>query len=428
VRDRIIVHLAPYSRYSEEFECPEAMSQAGISLAIGKSRAHTTLELNRMKESELVVERLAHVKGTKSRRKTYSLSNPAQSTERQIVAHLEDLEVDVAGAERLNGKQAADLLTKESSIPRAMAFDIVLSSGGRIDPEEHKPRSATAPVETDITDPETSTSSIQMETGTFDAQLLQANTLHKKGNSKEALDILDKVFETELSASEMSKAHYTRATIFRKQGNYTVALDEINRSLKAAEDSGQPLLVGRSQMEKAITLSQSGEVAEILGLLDSAEVTFRIENSQIDILRCGINQGFILRNIGNIDEAASVLEDSLDEAERTQQHRFMAYALANLTDLLNEQKEYARSIELSSRAKDIFQVLDEPLMFAISLFNLGEAQAALGNKEEAIKNLDKAISLLEEKEISRPGWLQQYAVILIQLGEPEKARSILDNI
>ena len=120
VRDKILVHLAPYLRFAEEFECPEEMSQVGISVAIGKSRAHTTLELNRMKGADLVVERLAHVRGTKSKRKTYTLTNLATVTERRITGHIEALEVKILGSEDpeiVNGKQAAEVLMRELSAP-----------------------------------------------------------------------------------------------------------------------------------------------------------------------------------------------------------------------------------------------------------------------------------------------------------------------
>ncbi len=67
-------------------------------------------------------------------------------------------------------------------------------------------------------------------------------------------------------------------------------------------------------------------------------------------------------------------------------------------------------------------------MLAASLFNLGEALAYLGEKEKAIRNLDKAITILEKNDISRPGWFQHYAMILKELCEPEKAQKILNKI
>ena len=132
----------------------------------------------------------------------------------------------------------------------------------------------------------------------------------------------------------------------------------------------------------------------------------------------------------NIQEAIDVLESSLALAEKTSIDRLKAYALVNLTDLLNEQKKFKRSRDLAMKAKNIFLVLEEPLMLAASLFNLGTAQAGLEEKKEAMVSLDNAISILEKNEMltSRTSWLERYASILEELGEPEKAKLILNKI
>ena len=425
VRDRIIIHLSGYTRFAEEFECPEEMAQAGISAAIGKSRAHTTLELNRMEDVHMVTERLAHVKNARSKRKTYNLTQDALAREVEIVDSIRILNIEIlnSGTEMMNGLQAAEMLMEELTISRAMAFGIVLNSDGIIDIDEEREKQKPA------------SSSVHSQQGTdglenrtFDAIMLQANILSKKGLQNDALAILEKTMKNELSNTEQARVSYTRANILRKQGNCPSALKSIDMALARAQESGEKLITARCQMEKVMILSASGDDSLFLELMDSAEETFRQENSQLDILRCGVNQGIILRRMGNFQEAISVLEDSVEHAERLGQDRLRAYALVNLTDILNEQGEYRRSMELAASAGDIFQVLDEPLMLAASLFNLGDAQAGLGKKDDAIKNLDRAISILERDGISRPGWLERYATILRELDEPDRAVEILKKI
>ena len=422
VQDRIIIHLAGYTRYADDFECPEEMSQVGISTAIGKSRAHTTLELNRMKETDLIGERLAHVKGAKSKRKTYVLSAEALAKEKELLHKIWNLEIEIRDSDEskiMNGQQAADMLIREMSLFRAMAFEMVLASDGIIDIEAEKSK-----LKAEANNLHDSEEAEQ----TFDAHILQANILSKKNRAKEALSILDRAIENYSTNPDISRVHYSRASIFRKQGNYPLALKEIDKSLDIAETSEDNLMIGRCKMEKAMIMSDSGDDSQSVKLLDSSYKIFQQVNSQVDILRCGINQGIVGRNTGNFQEAIDVLEDALNIAEMTGLDRLRAYAMVNLTDLLNEQKNYQRSKELASNARDMFQVLDEPLMLAASLFNLGEAQAALGKKYEAITNLDKAMAILEKNAISRPGWLQHYAMILKELEEPEKAQKILNKI
>lgn len=416
VRDRIIVHLAGYTRYADDFECPEEMSQVGISTSIGKSRAHTTLELNRMKSLDLITERLAHVKGAKSKRKTYVLSAEALAKEKEIVENIWSLEIEIRGSDKseiVNGQQAVNILMKELTMPKVMAFENVFSSKGQINLDDIKSEH----ISTDR--------AAEPENETLDALILQANMHSKKGDLSKALAVLEKEIKTEISNRDRARLHYTRASIFRKYGKSQSALDEIDKSLEHGNESQ---LIARVNMEKAMILSDIGEVGQIMELLDSAEMVFRQINSQVDLMRCGINQGKILRTMGHINEAKDVLENTVEHAGNACAERQEAYALVNLTDLLNELKEYERSKELATRAKNIFQVLDEPLMLAASQFNLGEAMAALGEKAEAMKNLDKAIAILEKNEISRPGWFQHYAMILKELDDPEKAEKILAKI
>ena len=434
VRDRIIVHLASYIRYAQEFECPEEMSQAGISAAIGKSRAHTTLELSRMKEADLVTDRLAHVKGARSKRKTYYLTHLALAREREIAEHIEGLEIEIGGSGEfnlMNGQQAVEVLMNKLSMSRAIAFNMMLASEGIINLDDMK--SQQKPdigfvAEIDST-PLDQSDSFSQENKTLDACILQANILSKKSRPKEALALIEKAIESHPSNPDISKAYYSRASIFRKLSDFPSALKEINKSLAIANDSDEKLMVGRCQMEKAMIFSGLGNESKSLELLNSANECFEHENSQVDILRCGINHGIILRSMGNIQESMAVLEGALALAEKTSLDRLKAYALVNLTDLLNQQKAYKRSRELGYKSRDIFQVLDEPLLLAASLFNLGTAQSGLGDREEAISNLDSAILILEKNDmlISRTDWLEKYADILEELGEADKAKSILEK-
>ncbi|MBA3046661.1 MAG: tetratricopeptide repeat protein [Candidatus Thermoplasmatota archaeon] len=133
VGDRIIVHLFGFGRFAEEFECPEDMCQSGISTATGKSRAHITLELNRMKEAGLVMERNAHVKGAKSRRKTYLLTPTGLAKFSEINNYLESLNIEIVENEIsrfVTGNGAAEYLRAIFNLSKIMAVDRVLASGG----------------------------------------------------------------------------------------------------------------------------------------------------------------------------------------------------------------------------------------------------------------------------------------------------------
>jgi tetratricopeptide (TPR) repeat protein/DNA-binding MarR family transcriptional regulator len=75
VEKKILIHLSPYTRFSDAWEVPREISQEGIGERFGMllnnvSRAMTSLSVEGM-----VVDKLKHVKGMKRRRKAYFLTD-----------------------------------------------------------------------------------------------------------------------------------------------------------------------------------------------------------------------------------------------------------------------------------------------------------------------------------------------------------------
>lgn len=79
VGERIVLHLAQYSRLQDDFDVPIDVSQDGIAAALRISRAHAAIELKKLKESEEVRERLAHIRRGKTKRKVYFLTPRGES-------------------------------------------------------------------------------------------------------------------------------------------------------------------------------------------------------------------------------------------------------------------------------------------------------------------------------------------------------------
>jgi len=95
VGERIILHLAQYSKFQDDFDVPMDVSQDGIAAALRISRAHAAIELKKLKESEEVSERLAHIKKGKTKRKTYFLTSKGETKASHVreFAHSEGIEI-----------------------------------------------------------------------------------------------------------------------------------------------------------------------------------------------------------------------------------------------------------------------------------------------------------------------------------------------
>lgn len=76
IRERLLLHLSRFPEYSpdEIYNIPFDLTQDGIASVLGISRAHASLELKKLRETEKVYEWLAHIKSSGSKRKAYCLS------------------------------------------------------------------------------------------------------------------------------------------------------------------------------------------------------------------------------------------------------------------------------------------------------------------------------------------------------------------
>ncbi len=111
VAQRVMLHLSLHSRYRDEFECPQEVTQKGVSGVLGLSRSHVALELKKLMEEGEVEVRLAHVRRAKSRRKVYFLSTSGErkaASMRRSAQEAEGMWIDSEGKSR-EGK-GSDLL------------------------------------------------------------------------------------------------------------------------------------------------------------------------------------------------------------------------------------------------------------------------------------------------------------------------------
>jgi len=84
VAERIVLHLQQYQKLQDSYDVPIDVSQDGIAAALCISRAHVAIELKKLREGGDVVEKLAHIKKGKTKRKVYFLSSNGESKAAKI--------------------------------------------------------------------------------------------------------------------------------------------------------------------------------------------------------------------------------------------------------------------------------------------------------------------------------------------------------
>ncbi len=147
VAQRILVHLSLFSRFREEYECPNEVTQKGVSSALGLSRSHIALELKKLLEEGYVESRLAHVKGARSRRKVYFLETSGEGIAASLRLKARSVEarwIDPEGETHLG--VGAELLQLSRSLERPMTgvYEGVLA-GEVVDLRETKLAPSAAP-------------------------------------------------------------------------------------------------------------------------------------------------------------------------------------------------------------------------------------------------------------------------------------------
>ncbi|MDO9537776.1 MAG: tetratricopeptide repeat protein [Thermoplasmata archaeon] len=258
------------------------------------------------------------------------------------------------------------------------------------------------------------------------AQILLANILAKTGQLADAHDALE-LFPVTQNKKLQAEVYYARASILRKLGRNSDALNASEKAISLALKGGDKILHARCLMESAMLMPSKTKHEDALERLDTAMKVFVKAASIPDRIRCGINTGIILSSSGNDELAADYFEKAIGFAADAGMNRMRAHGLVNLTDLLNRREEYEKSAMLADEAGEIFSGLGEPMMSVAAMLNHGTALAGLGKDDEAAKVMEDAVSLLKENNLleSRASWLDECAKIIRKMGKHEKVLKAL---
>jgi len=84
VGERIVLHLAQFTKNQNDFDAPFEVSQDGIGEALRISRAHAAIELKKLKEAGTVAERISHIRAGAVKRKVYFLTLVGEDKARNL--------------------------------------------------------------------------------------------------------------------------------------------------------------------------------------------------------------------------------------------------------------------------------------------------------------------------------------------------------
>ncbi len=403
VGERIVLHLAQYSKHLNDFDAPFEVSQDGIGEALRISRAHAAIELKKLKEAGTVAERIAHIRAGPVKRKVYVLTESGEQRARNLkdFANRQGIEISpLLDLRKCKGEDLWEQLNPESRSLMAKACVF------------RKP---------------------------FKRSSLPQTTVSILPEDREGIVDMPSSLRSSipglLEKGQLKEAHSFAADYWLEEGDYVERLHHllmanrsmeaqmllVNRGMQMASSSGPVLLASLKEMGE-VPPRYAKEIRKVRGLaaLKAMDIHYGMKVAGEMVLTAdpeemldGIElKGRLLLADRQPQEALANLEQA-----RAERHSpLLDCDIANCLALLERREEALRTIESVGRKAPI----GDPDVLEEVYARKGQVLALLGRTEDAIANFSKALGLARpgDKRAIHSSMAECYEV----LGMKDKAR------
>ncbi|HNX46940.1 MAG TPA: hypothetical protein PKM11_00055 [Methanomassiliicoccales archaeon] len=380
VGERIVLHLAQYSKHSNDFDAPFEVSQDGIGEALRISRAHAAIELKKLKEAGTVTERIAHIRAGPVKRKVYFLSEAGETKARNLKDFANRQGIEISPLLDLKKCKGEDLWVQLNSDSRSLIAKAAVF---------RKPFKRSALPQTTVS-------------------LLPED----KDGMAELPEPLRESIPALLDKNALREAHSFAADYWLKEGDYVERLHHLmlaNRTLEAhmllsargwqmARSAGPEMLASLKEMGE-VPPRYAKEIRRIKGqaALRNADIKFGRQVAQ-EMLLTGdpeeTTDGLELKGRTLLLEGkAQAALDDLLEVKRTKPSPLLDCDIAQCYGLLGRKDEALQLMESIGRRGGI----DDPDVLEEVYYRKGQVLASIDRSQEAIANFSKALGL------ARPG-------------------------
>jgi len=380
VGERIVLHLAQYSKHLNDFDAPFEVSQDGIGEALRISRAHAAIELKKLKEAGTVTERIAHIRAGPVKRKVYFLTEAGEGKARNLKDFASRQGIEISPLLDLKKCKGEDLWAQLNPDSRSLMAKAAVF---------RKP---------------------------FKRSALPQTTVSLLPEDKDGIAELPESLRISIPAlldkNALREAHSFAADYWLGEGDYVERLHHLlqaNRSLEAqmllstrgwqmARTAGPELLDSLKGMGEPLP-RYAREVRRIKGqaALRNADVRFGQQTAQ-EMMMTGDAEEAIdgLELKGRmllLEGKAQAALDDLTEVRRTKPSPLLDCDIAQCYGLLGRKDEALQLIESISRRGGI----EDPDVLEEVYYRKGQVLSSIGRSQEAIANYSKALGL------ARPG-------------------------
>jgi tetratricopeptide (TPR) repeat protein len=403
VGERIVLHLAQYSKHLNDFDAPFEVSQDGIGEALRISRAHAAIELKKLKEAAMVTERIAHIRAGPVKRKVYFLTEVGETKARNLKDFASRQGIEISPLLDLRKCKAEDLWAQLNPDSRSLMAKAAVF---------RKP---------------------------FRRSALPQTTVCLLPEDKDGMAELPEPLRSSIPAlldkNALREAHSFAADYWLEEGDYVERLHHLllaNRGLEAqmllstrgwqmARTAGPEMLASLKEMGPVLP-RYAKEVRRIKGqaALRNADVEFGHQVAQEMLLTGSADEamdGLELKGrMLLLEGKAQAALDDLNEVKRSKPSPLLDCDIAQCYAMLGRKEEALQLVESIGRHGGI----EDPDLLEEVYFRKGRVLSSIDRSQEAIANFSKALGL------ARPGDKREiYRAISScyeKLGMEEKAR------
>jgi adenylate cyclase len=222
-----------------------------------------------------------------------------------------------------------------------------------------------------------------------------ASTHRKRGEYVEALEIVDEAFRTDdLRAADLAPLWLEQAWTLSVAGRFDQAIDVLQAGL-AAEAGRRDSTVGQILLRLARAETVEGQLESALTHAREAEAMLDEATDLPGLVTTMRLLGDVLRNRGDLDEAADSLRRGLELATKTGNVEEIGGCLVNLALVELDRGRLDESIACSRRAIEEFERIGHPAGLTLGYGNLAFALSRSGAYEEASRYAQQALELAE---------------------------------
>ncbi len=380
VGERIVLHLAQYSKHLNDFDAPFEVSQDGIGEALRISRAHAAIELKKLKEAGTVAERIAHIRAGPVKRKVYFLTEAGETKARNLKDFASRQGIEISPLLDLKKCKAEDLWPQLNPDSRSLIAKAAVF---------RRPFKRSALPQTTV-------------------NLIPED----KDGMAELPDTLRASIPSMLDKNALREAHSFAADYWLEEGDYVERLHHLllaNRALEAqmllsargpnmARSAGPELLDSLKGLSGALP-RYAKDVRRIKGLaaLRNADISFGYQVAQEMMLTGDADEavdGLELKGrVLLLEGKAQAALDALLEVKRTKPSPLLDCDISQCYGMLGRKDESLQLIESIGRHGG----MEDPDLLEEVYYRKGQVLASIGRSQEAIANFSKALGL------ARPG-------------------------